>query len=56
MVIKKGARLYTVYAAEYKDGPQMMIGTLQAESEFVASDFCDNQVFFKHQRGEVTGC
>lgn len=45
----KGAKLFNVYALEYKDGPRHLLGYIEATSNFVASKNGD-EMFFKHPK------
>jgi hypothetical protein len=48
--IPAGSLLYTVYARKTKDAAEEKIAQLITESEFVASTYGDEGLFFKHSR------
>lgn len=49
--IPEGTKLYDVFArAEPQDVDLIRLGTLETTSEFLYSEFGDNELFFRHQR------
>lgn len=50
--IPQGTPLYDVYVTDTPDGDRTKVGTLVTTSDFVASQFGDEQLFFRHQRGK----
>jgi len=39
-----------------ENGEEVVLGDLITTSEFIASDFGDNTLFFKHEKGEDINC
>jgi hypothetical protein len=50
--IPQGTPLYDVYVTDGPNGDTTKVGTLVTTSDFVASKFGDEQLFFRHQRGK----
>jgi len=50
-------KLWDVYGSDYAGGvKEELIGSIVTTSEFVASEYGDNVLFFQHTRGEVDDC
>jgi len=48
-------QLFNVYT-KTAESDSVKIGEIWTKSRFIASDFQDNILFFRHERGEVDGC
>lgn len=46
--IPPGTSMYEVFAREYENGPEVKIGTVRTTGEFVASEYGDRELFFRH--------
>ncbi len=48
--LPKGTILYNVHVRESANSDLALLGELVTESEFVASEYGDKQLFFQHMR------